>query len=551
MPRFVRSVLAALALGALAPGGALAADETSSGDKLRILHSSRFTFTDSGDPLVTIEIMGGQRRVTLFAPGGLDILPDGEGGARVAGGERWTVTLDRAQPARSQDWIVVERHRPEPVSAITRAVKRWRARGHVTRTFETGSLFAVDGEVMDGRDVLIAIDPQAPGDARAHANALSRKHNIKATLYRELTRRPLGTVKARSGSTVVENPSVLWFSARRKGQAIVVEDVITGHGGSQLSVERKQRSYLGRVYVTVGRDGMLSAVNAISAETMLAGLVPAEIFPSSPHEALKAQAIAARTELLQMIGTRHLDDPFLLCSSQHCQVYAGAGREHPRTTKAINATRGTVLMRENGRLIDARYSASCGGHGEHNDNIWGGEADPALRGAYDGVGRGPAPGKSSRALASFLSTDSDGSYCSKSGFQKGRHRWRETIDAVHLSKRVAAHHPSLGRIVAIEPMRRGVSGRVLKVRVRGQRGSQVITGDVTIRRLFGGLKSTLFQVQTTGPKARPTSFTFVGAGFGHGVGMCQLGAIGMAKAKKTAKAILRTYYAGSRLRRLY
>ena len=94
-----------------------------------------------------------------------------------------------------------------------------------------------------------------------------------------------------------------------------------------------------------------------------------KIFPQAHHQALAAQAIAARTELLQKIGKRHLSDPYLLCSHQHCQVYSGAGREHPRTTHAVEQTKGQVLVRKNGELVDARYSASCGGHSENNDFI--------------------------------------------------------------------------------------------------------------------------------------------------------------------------------------
>jgi SpoIID/LytB domain protein len=92
-----------------------------------------------------------------------------------------------------------------------------------------------------------------------------------------------------------------------------------------------------------------------------------------------------------------------------------------------------------------------------------------------------------------------------------------------------------------------VSGRVLRVRVRGDRGAQELAGDLAIRRMFGGLRSSLFTVDTS----TSGGFHFRGAGFGHGVGMCQLGAIGMAEAKKTVGEILRHYYPNSRIHALY
>src|SRR5262249_39680785 len=98
--------------------------------------------------------------------------------------------------------------------------------------------------------------------------------------------------------------------------------------------------------------------------------------------------VAARAELLAKIGSRHLGDPYLLCSAQHCQVYAGAGKETPRTTAAIAATRGQVLFAEGlGELVDTVYSASCGGFTESNENVWDDmSADPALRGRPDVAG---------------------------------------------------------------------------------------------------------------------------------------------------------------------
>src|SRR3970040_1388937 len=81
------------------------------------------------------------------------------------------------------------------------------------------------------------------------------------------------------------------------------------------------------------------------------------MFPDAAEKALAAKAIAARTDLLQKIGTRHLTDPYLLCSSQHCQVYAGADREHPRTTRAVERTRGQVLGRDGGGGAPRRRAA--------------------------------------------------------------------------------------------------------------------------------------------------------------------------------------------------
>src|SRR5690349_19698793 len=104
----------AVALGVLLSVGPVRADETSTADKLRILYSSRFTFTDDGLPLVTVEVMSGQREVTLSAPGGLVILPDGDGGSAttIGGASTVTVTSKDAAPAEIREWTVVEKLAP-------------------------------------------------------------------------------------------------------------------------------------------------------------------------------------------------------------------------------------------------------------------------------------------------------------------------------------------------------------------------------------------------------------------------------------------------------
>lgn len=535
-------------LAVLAVSAAWAADETSSGDKLRIIYSNRFTFDDRGIPLVTVEIMGGQDRLVLSSKSGMQVLPDGDGGSAIHAGKRWVVTLEGGRPAQIREWTIVARLDPERDRAITAALRKWRALGYRPRAFETGSIFGVEGEVVDSREVLIGVAPVGEGKGARKAAAISRKHNVVATVHTELVERPGGTVVARSGDVVIKNSSVIWFAPSRDDGTVTVADVVNGHGGSQPGTSRETRRYFGSVYAAVGRDGKLVAVNAIAADQLLAGLVPSETFADAPMEALKAQAVAARTELLERIGTRHFGDPFLLCSNQHCQVYSGAGKEHPRTTAAVTKTRGQVLMGEGGELVDARYSASCGGHSEHNDNIWGGHADPNLRGKVD------APAKSATSrfevvdasnLGSFLDKATD-AHCARTKYSKGRYRWSVDVGVDELTRRVSKRYPQVGTLRSLRPLERGVSGRIRRLELRGSRGTAVAEGDLHIRRLLGGLRSTLFEVRRVGDR-----FVFKGAGFGHGVGMCQVGAIGMAQKRNSFRDILYHYYSGSRLKRLY
>jgi len=136
-------------------------------------------------------------------------------------------------------------------------------------------------------------------------------------------------------------------------------------------------------------------------------------------------------------------------------------------------------------------------------------------------------------------------YCGQSKLGAGdRFRWTVTRTKDELNKLLSKYR--LGAIKTIEVLERGVSGRARSVRVIGAARSEVIHGELRIRQTFGNLRSSLFVVEMQAGSA-----IFHGAGFGHGVGMCQTGAIGMAETGKSYREILRHYYPGTVLRKLW
>lgn len=557
---FALVTLIALPLSGRAPRAFGQADETSSQDKLRILYSNGFTFTADGLPLVTVELMSNQPQVRLGGDDAVVVLPDGDGGAVVdAGPGLWTLTVERPTLGVIREWTVVAQVPSGAGAEMRTQMALWKDRGFAPRGFEVGTVFGVEGTVFDSRKTLVSIAPEKPPLGRRQADALAKKYAIETSVYRELVERPKGMVVARHASgAVVRNPSVIWFAPKNAEATLTVLDVEHGGGGSQLGpVKKETRQYYGRVYVTVGNDGQLVAVNAVDAERLLEGLVPSEIYANSHEEALKTQAVAARTALLSSLGMRHQAEPFLVCSTQQCQVYSGAGKANPRTTKAVRNTRGQVLFRGDGRLVDARYSANSGGISENNEYIWGGAPDPALRGRLDALAQKQAAwkpftnGVNEANVDAFLRLPAQGAYAGRTGIGAKQMRWQQTVPQADMDRFVAEAYPQVGSVRKIEPLDRGFSGRVGSAKLTGTKGQAVAKGELHIRRMFGGLRSALFVVKPTGDPKAPVGFEFTGAGFGHGVGMCQSGAMGMAEAGISYKDILAHYYTGSSVRRLY
>jgi SpoIID/LytB domain protein len=480
----------------------------------------------------------------------LRLLPEGEGGSDIRADGTWHIRAYATQPAKLRYWSVVWRGPVSKGDEADARVALWKSKNENPRRFEQGTLFGVGGEVLDRRQALVAVGPAATSE---EAEKAIERLAVKAPLvspgvFTELVDRPHGQLEAIGAKTGVRvrNEGVLWFVPTADGSLRV--EAIGERGKEKFTVAG---TYAGKVYVTIDRLGNLAAVNAVPEDRLLAGLMPAEIFPSAPEEALKAQAVAARGELLSKIGTRHIGDPFRLCSQTHCQVYSGAGHETPRTTAAVAATRGEVLFEKNGELADPVYSANCGGHTEHNENAWPDmPALPSLRGHRDAPPTKPgnedayAAGVTSANVAAFIAHPPP-AYCGQSKLGAAdRFRWMVTRTQDELDKLLAKYR--LGTVAAIEVLERGVSGRARSVRIVGGTRSEIIRGELRIRQAFGNLRSSLFVVEMQSGSA-----VFRGAGFGHGVGMCQTGAIGMAESGRSYREILRHYYPGTVLRKLW
>jgi stage II sporulation protein D len=479
----------------------------------------------------------------------LRLLPEGEGGPDLRGEESWSIRASGTVPAKTAYWAVVWRGKPDQSGEADEQIKKWKELGEKPRRFEQGTVFGVGGEVLDRRENLVTVGPFGKAEeAERVLEQLAKKATLfKPGVFTELRDRPHGQLEAVGGKTGMRmlNEGVFWFGVEGEGPLHVEAEALPGQTPAHIS-----GSYFGKLYVTLDQRGHLAVVNAVPEDRLLAGLLPAEIFPNAPEEALKAQAVAARGELLTKIGTRHHGDPFRLCSRTHCQVYSGAGRETPRTTAAVTATRGEVLFTADGKdLADTVYSANCGGHTENNENPWPDmPALSELRGHRDAPETGKrdefAAGVTEENLERFIDNPPP-AFCGQARLGAGeRFRWTVRKSAAELEKLLTSFH--LGRVQSIDVLKRGVSGRALAIRVTGTARSETIRGELRIRQTFGGLRSSLFVVTMKDGGA-----VFRGAGFGHGVGMCQTGAVGMAEAGKSYQQILRHYYPGTVLRKLW
>ena len=292
------------------------------------------------------------------------------------------------------------------------------------------------------------------------------------------------------------------------------------------------RHWRGELLVSAGEEGLL-VVNRIRMDDYLRGVVPLEIGTTALGDAaaVEAQAVTARSYAVSRLGDgRRAYD---LTATTQDQVYGGADAETAVSDRAVGATAGLVLL-YGGRVVNAPYHANCGGSTAAPQDAWRTGSEPYLQRVSDQI-----PG-----TTRF--------YCD----QAPRFRWTRTIDRDELRRAIGRYVQRLpggaggiGTVTNVAVSAVTPAGRVATLTVDTDRGRWSLHGDEirsALRTPAGELLySTYFSLDVTAGRGGVESLTLRGGGNGHGVGMCQSGAIGRARAGQDFRTILRTYYPGT------
>jgi len=307
---------------------------------------------------------------------------------------------------------------------------------------------------------------------------------------------------------------------------------------SGSSIRLQGREYRGKGILFATPTGVM-AVNLVGMEDYLLGVVGAEMGRRTDQDiaALRAQAVVSRT-----VATRHLGQwrtrGYDLLASVADQAYSGVAFEGPASSEAVAETRGEVLSYQ-GQVIDAFFHSTCAGRTADGTEVFPGADRPYLRSIRD-------------------EDEAGRTWCAISP----RYRWQESWTGEALSRTLRETLPPAGgtaalagRVTDIRVLDRTSTGRVARVEFVGQGTSLTVTGPVARLVLRGAdgsiLRSATFELQVTRTGGRIVRLDAVGAGAGHGVGMCQWGAVGRARAGFTYREILSAYFPGTEVTRTY
>lgn len=371
--------------------------------------------------------------------------------------------------------------------------------------------------------------------------------------------------------------------------------------GINFHWERKEvQRFKGELKIIV-EDDRLTAINIIPIEDYLTSVISSEMSATASLELLKAHAVISRSWLLNKLKVAngklkvimHPDNTanfelstlpsqlikwydheahknFDVCADDHCQRYQGITRAStPQAIEAVFATRGEVLMYE-GEICDARFSKCCGGAFEEFQNCWENVKHPYLIGQRDSKTETRLPDLTKEAEADKWIRTSPAAFCNTHNKQvlsqvlnnydqetTDFYRWRvcysqqELLELIHKRSGI-----EFGKIIDLIPVERGTSGRLVRLKIVGTLRTLIIGKELEIRRTLSSshLYSSAFVVDKEykeDEKEIPSRFILTGSGWGHGVGLCQIGAAVMGEQGYKYKEILSHYYPGSAIEQQY
>lgn len=360
--------------------------------------------------------------------------------------------------------------------------------------------------------------------------------------------------------------------------------------GIQFHWERKEiQRFKGKLEI-IREDDHLTAVNQLDIEDYLCSVISSEMSATSSPELLKAHAVVSRSWLLaQQEKAQELKQEtspycsvlkneneyicwfdredhanFDVCADDHCQRYQGITKAStPAVYEAVEATRGEVLTYK-GKVCDTRFSKCCGGITENFENVWEPVAHPYLNKRYDAPRQEQIPDLTREEEARKWINSFPAVFCNTTDKQILREvlndydlstqqffRWeihytQQEIAAL-LKKKL---NIDFGQISDLQPLERGTSGRIIKLKIIGSRQSLVIGKELWIRRALSPthLYSSAFIVDKEMQQGTVSGFCLKGAGWGHGVGLCQIGAAVMSTQGYSYQEILRHYFPHTQLK---
>jgi stage II sporulation protein D len=431
---------------------------------------------------------------------------------------------------------------------------------------------------------------------------ISTGKEIQFELYGEFTLRENGTkisgvitAKAAGAFISLFRDSGEIFTGREilitpydfESESFLLRDVVIG---KNFHWQKKEDQRFRGTLKLIREKGKITAVNILPLEEYLRSVISSEMSPNSSSEFLKAHAVVSRGWLLAQLEKKNRKavsefvseteiirwydredhNGFDFCADDHCQRYQGVTKINNETASyAISATRGLALT-YNGRICDTRYSKCCGGMTESFENVWEPEIHPYLQSVSDSKFEPNGDEfdlRDERSFAKWIEANPN-AFCNTSDRKilsqilvdfdlstDDFFRWRveytqdELAEIIRLKSGI-----DFGVITDLIPVERGYSGRIIKLKITGSQKTMTVGKELEIRKILSNthLLSSAFTIKKENiSPGYPQKFVLDGAGWGHGVGLCQIGAAVMGEIGYNFDEILTHYFPKTIIQKIY
>ncbi len=405
---------------------------------------------------------------------------------------------------------------------------------------------------------------------------------------------PAGDYRVEAGAEGVifqgeQYPELTFEPVEMQRDSFELKEVIIG---LHFHWERREDQRFQGALKFIAEEKGITAINIVALEDYLRSVISSEMSATSSEELLKAHAVISRSWLLAQIEKNKVMDAgyrtsfvtpteiirwydreeharFDVCADDHCQRYQGITRQTTvMVEKSIDATRGKVITYRHA-ICDARFSKCCGGAMERFENVWEPIDHPYLQGKADWTEGTAFPDLAQEEQADEWIRSSPPAYCNTQDAAILRqvlndydretadyYRWKVVYTQKELSTLIRERSGiNFGEIIALEPLERGSSGRIIRLKIIGTERVMILGKELEIRRTLSPshLYSSAFvaDAEEEDSEGIPQRFTLTGAGWGHGVGLCQIGAAMMAAEGQNHVAILRHYFPHTTIEKRY
>lgn len=476
---------------------------------------------------------------------------------------RWRLKIENRQSAKYEYNILINKFASKDLAAEQEYKLIEKGIGASIKTIG-GKIYYKNKMINNNTEYWLIVD-HLSSQEEAHQFAEKRLPGMVVAFFKQKLSEPHALLELYDNEfeKLAESENMIKIVPDSENVVTYVYDLKT-----QSPPEKAKKNYVvlkGPVEFRCMDQGKVAVISKLTIQDYVCNVVAHHCYEDMPIEVLEAMAVCVRSKAFSSLSIKHNEEPFDFCSGYHCQLFAGNINIPDSVVKAVDNTGGLVLKKKN-RIIDANYAHICGGFTEASHPAHDKSSENSCPSVFDGDSnvdfKKYGDLSQNQTLKKWL-FEAPEVFCNPAFVKDNQvanyfanyFRWKITYDREELEEYIASSTgKNIGTLFDIIPIRRGNSGRIKELEILASDKNLIFAEEASICKNLSEteLPSCCFIVeQQLDHDGFPISFTFFGAGLGHGIGLCQAGAVALALQNATYDEILKHYFRGTVIKKIY